>query len=542
VNDSTDSENPGYTYSLTTLSAKWSSEDSESGIVLYNYSIYEGTVLFVDWITTTETSITVEGLELSDGATYHFLVKAKNGVGNWSDIGTSDGIIVDITKVPISCTNNLIDGVETDVDCGGNCSKCSIGESCDVSSDCRSGHCDSGNCSAPSCTDGVENQRETDIDCGGNSCERCDNDKKCKYDSDCRSWLCSSEVCLERGACNDNIKNGSETDIDCGGDGCGKCTHGKRCGVNSDCLSGLCSLGRCMEKDVCDNRVVDGNETDIDCGGTCPAKCLSGQDCIVDGDCGSNLGCISQICSDGTLAIIIPKGEEDSDGDGIPDEWELEHGLDSFDPYDADLDFDEDGLTNIQEYTFGSNPNQEDSDKDSFTDKEEIGVGTYPSDPVSKPGGIGGLLIVVIILIILFGAGSYAFYYHKDFFLSLIERIKGIFISLVKRIKHKVPEPSFTANIPKTQLKQQRHTPRKNLEKARIEEVVRERRGKKREQRDKLLWIFDKKKEKKQEKTKLPISAEKIRRMMAEKPKKENVFTELELISEKEEVKRRRLK
>jgi hypothetical protein len=40
----------------------------------------------------------------------------------------------------------------------------------------------------------------------------------------------------------------------------------------------------------------------------------------------------------------------DRDGDGIPDEWELEMGFDPFDPTDGSDDLDEDGYTNIEEY------------------------------------------------------------------------------------------------------------------------------------------------------------------------------------------------
>lgn len=47
---------------------------------------------------------------------------------------------------------------------------------------------------------------------------------------------------------------------------------------------------------------------------------------------------------------------EDSDGDGIPNEWERKHGLDWTDPSDALLDFDGDGLTNLEEYKRGSDP------------------------------------------------------------------------------------------------------------------------------------------------------------------------------------------
>jgi hypothetical protein len=46
----------------------------------------------------------------------------------------------------------------------------------------------------------------------------------------------------------------------------------------------------------------------------------------------------------------------DSDGDGIPDYWEVTHGLNPFDPSDALLDTDGDGLTNLEEFLFGTNP------------------------------------------------------------------------------------------------------------------------------------------------------------------------------------------
>jgi len=46
----------------------------------------------------------------------------------------------------------------------------------------------------------------------------------------------------------------------------------------------------------------------------------------------------------------------DSDGDGLPDSYEIEHGLNPNDPTDAESDLDGDGASNIDEYIVGSDP------------------------------------------------------------------------------------------------------------------------------------------------------------------------------------------
>jgi hypothetical protein len=46
----------------------------------------------------------------------------------------------------------------------------------------------------------------------------------------------------------------------------------------------------------------------------------------------------------------------DSDGDGMPDAWEIANGFDRTNPADAALDFDGDGSTNLGEYEAGTDP------------------------------------------------------------------------------------------------------------------------------------------------------------------------------------------
>lgn len=51
-----------------------------------------------------------------------------------------------------------------------------------------------------------------------------------------------------------------------------------------------------------------------------------------------------------------PSAPADQDADGIPDAWELAHGLDAEDPSDATLDTDGDGFDTLREYLAGTDP------------------------------------------------------------------------------------------------------------------------------------------------------------------------------------------
>ena len=55
-------------------------------------------------------------------------------------------------------------------------------------------------------------------------------------------------------------------------------------------------------------------------------------------------------------AEALNSTSSDTDGDGIPNTWELSHSLDPNDPTDASSDFDFDGLTALQEFQHGTSP------------------------------------------------------------------------------------------------------------------------------------------------------------------------------------------
>ncbi|MFC1582216.1 PQQ-binding-like beta-propeller repeat protein [Planctomycetota bacterium] len=71
----------------------------------------------------------------------------------------------------------------------------------------------------------------------------------------------------------------------------------------------------------------------------------------------------------------------DADLDGMDDDWELCYWGNTAE--DGTDDYDLDGLTDADEYAWGTDPDEGDTDKDGITDGDEVSNGTHPVDPTS---------------------------------------------------------------------------------------------------------------------------------------------------------------
>lgn len=88
---------------------------------------------------------------------------------------------------------------------------------------------------------------------------------------------------------------------------------------------------------------------------------------------------------DGTLdgndpAPLERSQRTDHDRDGLPGEWEVQHGLEPDNAKDATEDPDEDGLNNTEEFVQGTLPKEPDTDLDGVPDGTEVEQGTDPQE------------------------------------------------------------------------------------------------------------------------------------------------------------------
>jgi hypothetical protein len=96
-----------------------------------------------------------------------------------------------------TCVDGVTNGTETDIDCGDLeflCFACVTGQRCLRDFDCESFSCIEEVCAAPSCTDGIINGNESDQDCGGSCPVKCGPGQVCFEDADCASGVCVTSM------------------------------------------------------------------------------------------------------------------------------------------------------------------------------------------------------------------------------------------------------------------------------------------------------------------------------------------------------------
>ncbi len=230
-----DEKEPGVTVvNITCSDSQSGCRDSFDYSLLNNLSADCTYLTAGSWSTTTQFSIWEDT---------KFCIRAKD----YNDNEREDDEIITVTfNVSTHCSNGLIDFDESDIDCGGTeCFACDAGSACSSDDDCSTNWCNNGVCDTPACDDTILNGLETDVDCGGN-CDGCEINKTCVLNDDCLSFWCNESVCAAS-SCEDYVVNGLETDVDCGGLECMPCDNGQNCFEDFDCVSNYCNYGICEE-------------------------------------------------------------------------------------------------------------------------------------------------------------------------------------------------------------------------------------------------------------------------------------------------------
>src|SRR6185503_16885728 len=108
---------------------------------------------------------------------------SSHGAGGAGGAATSASSASSTGGGSATCADGVKNGQETGVDCGGaGCLPCPLGEPCQTDGDCLSKDCQGSVCAmphdpscgpveaGPTCADCIQNGLETDVDCGGDSC------------------------------------------------------------------------------------------------------------------------------------------------------------------------------------------------------------------------------------------------------------------------------------------------------------------------------------------------------------------------------------
>lgn len=240
--------------------------------------------------------------------------------------------------VSSQCFDQVKDGDETDVDCGGSCPGCDIAHACSKNDDCLAGNCVDGLCCGTLCFQTCRSCARAKTGLEDGTCAPVSDGQQTSNGCNAPGQVCSSAGCVAA-HCFNQVKDADESDVDCGGS-CPLCDIAHGCNTNNDCalnncIDGLCCglscIGTCRscsqaktgEADGtcgavlsgqqstsgcdaageacssagcipshCFDQTQDNDETAVDCGGSCVG-------CDVAQTCGGNQDCASSNCVDG---------------------------------------------------------------------------------------------------------------------------------------------------------------------------------------------------------------------------------------------------
>jgi hypothetical protein len=254
----------------------------------------------------------LNGFPHCDGTTCSFL--CANGYEAVESTCEATGAGPDAGPVPVSCQDGVLNGTESDVDCGGTeCNACPDGKVCASGSDCASRSCDTttapSTCLPPSCNDGIQNALETDVDCGGNCGATCAPGEGCAGTGDCAYGTCADGICdctpsCPTNQCGASLADGCGGTLACGCPGASDvCVAGTCCSPVTTCPVGQCGTisNGCGGSLNCSTNCSPG---DVCNGGTCctPNTCTDfpGQCGTLGNGCGGSLNCTAS-CPDGDV-------------------------------------------------------------------------------------------------------------------------------------------------------------------------------------------------------------------------------------------------